>query len=126
LGLLLVGLGMLLLVPAAAMAQTQGIKVSPWWLVGVYLLHTWGELCLSPIGLSVVTKLAPPRIVGFMMGVWFFSIAVGNKAAGYAAGLFDKMPLPKLFGSVGVMTIVAGIILLMLLHPIKRLMGDVK
>ncbi len=126
LALVLVGLGMLLLVPAAAMAQNQGIRVSPWWLVGVYLLHTVGELCLSPVGLSVVTKLAPPRIVGLMMGVWFLSIAAGNKAAGYAAGLFDTLPLPKLFGSVGIMTIGAGLILLMLLVPIKRLMGDIK
>ena len=126
LALMLVGLGMLLLVPASAMAQNQGIKVSPLWLVGVYFIHTVGELCLSPVGLSIVTKLAPPRIVGIMMGVWFLSIAAGNKAAGYAAGLFDTLPLPKLFGSVGVMTIVAGLILLMLLAPIKRLMGDVK
>jgi proton-dependent oligopeptide transporter, POT family len=125
LALILVGLGMLLLVPASAMAQSQGIKVSPFWLVGVYLLHTVGELCLSPVGLSIVTKLAPPRIVGIMMGVWFLSIAAGNKAAGFAAGLFDTLPLPKLFGSVGIMTIVAGLILFMLLVPIKKLMGDV-
>src|SRR5258708_4377886 len=126
LALVLVGLGMLVLVPAAALAQNQRIRRSPWSLVGVYLLHTVGELCLSPVGLSVVTKLAPPRIVGLMMGVWFLSIAAGNKAAGYAAGLFDTLPLPKLFGSVGIMTIGAGFILLMLLVPIKRLMGDIK
>jgi POT family proton-dependent oligopeptide transporter len=126
LGLIFVGLGMMLLVPAARMAQTQRIKVSVLWLVGVYLLHTIGELCLSPVGLSVVTKLAPPRIVGFMMGVWFLSISVGNKAAGYAASLFDTMPLPKLFGSVGIMTIVAGFVLLVLVPPIKRLMHGVK
>ena len=125
LALILVGLGMLLLVPASSMAQNQGIRVSPFWLVGVYLLHTVGELCLSPVGLSIVTKLAPPRIVGIMMGVWFLSIAAGNKAAGYAAGLFDTLPLPKLFGSVGIMTIAAGLILFMLLVPIKKLMGDV-
>jgi POT family proton-dependent oligopeptide transporter len=124
--LIFVGLGMLLLVPAARMAQEQGIKVSPFWLVGVYFLHTVGELCLSPVGLSIVTKLAPPRIVGMMMGVWFVSIAVGNKAAGYAAGLFDSMPLPKLFGSVGLMTITAGVILLLIIKPIRSLMGDIK
>jgi POT family proton-dependent oligopeptide transporter len=124
--LIFVGLGMLLLVPAARMAQEQSVKVSPWWLVGVYFLHTVGELCLSPVGLSIVTKLAPPRIVGLMMGVWFLSIAVGNKAAGYAAGLFDSMPLPKLFGSVGMMTITAGVILLLIIKPIRSLMGDIK
>jgi POT family proton-dependent oligopeptide transporter len=124
--LLFVGFGMLLLVPAARMAQGTGVRVSPWWLVGVYFLHTVGELCLSPVGLSIVTKLAPPRIVGLMMGVWFFSIALGNKAAGYAAGLFDSMPLPKLFGSVGLMTITAGVVLLLIIKPIRSLMGDIK
>ncbi|HET7433341.1 MAG TPA: peptide MFS transporter [Thermoanaerobaculia bacterium] len=124
--LVLVGLGMFLIVPAAAMAQNQGIKVSPWWLIGVYLLHTFGELCLSPVGLSVTTKLAPPRIVGMMMGVWFGSIALGNLFAGFAASLFDKLPLPKLFGAVGVMTIAAGVILALLVGPIRRMMGDVK
>jgi proton-dependent oligopeptide transporter, POT family len=69
LGLLFVGLGFALIVPAAMMTQ-QGIKVSPWWLIGLYFLHTIGELCLSPVGLSIVTKLAPARIVGFMMGWW--------------------------------------------------------
>jgi len=126
LALVLVGLGMFLLVPAAKMAQEQNIKVSVWWLIGVYFLHTMGELCLSPIGLSVVTKLAPPRIVGMMMGVWFLSISVGNKAAGYAAGLFDKMPLPKLFGSVGVMTAGAGLILFALTPSIKKMMSGVR
>jgi POT family proton-dependent oligopeptide transporter len=125
LGLFFVGLGMLLLIPAAKMAQQQSIKVSMLWLAGVYFLHTIGEMCLSPVGLSVVTKLAPPRIVGMMMGVWFLSLAVGNKAAGYAAGLFEKMPLPKLFGSIGVMTIVAGFVLLILIKPIRKMMGDV-
>jgi POT family proton-dependent oligopeptide transporter len=126
LGLIFVGIGMMLLVPASRIAQGQGVKVSMWWLVGVYLLHTVGELCLSPVGLSVVTKLAPPRIVGFMMGVWFLSISVGNKAAGYAASLFDTMPLPRLFGSVGLMTIVAGLLLLVLVPPIKKLMHGIK
>ena len=126
LGLVVVGLGTLLLVPAAAMAQNDAVKVSMWWLVGVYFLHTVAELCLSPIGLSVTTKLAPPRIVGLMMGVWFLSISFGNKAAGYAAGMFDKIPLPRLFGTIAVITIAAGLILLMLIRPIKKLMGDVR
>ncbi|HEV7920688.1 MAG TPA: peptide MFS transporter [Thermoanaerobaculia bacterium] len=124
-GLFLVGLGMLLLVPAARTAQTMGVKVSPWWLVGVYFLHTMGELCLSPVGLSVVTKLAPQRFAGSMMGIWFLSLAVGNKAAGYAAGMMDKLPLTKLFGTVAVITIAAGVVLVLLIKPIRSLMGDV-
>jgi POT family proton-dependent oligopeptide transporter len=120
-----VGLGFFLLVPAATFAQANNIRVSPMWLVGVYFLHTIGELCLSPVGLSIVTKLAPPRIVGLMLGVWFMSIALGNKLGGFIAGFFDKFPLPQLFGAVAGTTIGAGIILLMLTKPIRRLMGDV-
>jgi len=126
LGLLFAGLGFALLVPAAKMAQQQGILVSPWWLVGVYFLHTIGELCLSPVGLSTVTKLAPVRIAGAMMGLWFLSIAVGNKMAGWVAGFFDRLPLPNLFGTVALTTFVAAAILLALTRPIKRLMGGVR
>ena len=126
LGLLFTGLGFALLVPAAKMAQEQGILVSPWWLVGVYFLHTIGELCLSPVGLSIVTKLAPSRIAGAMMGLWFLSIAVGNKLAGWAAGYFDRLPLPQLFGAVALTTFVAAVVLLALTRPISRLMGGVR
>src|SRR6266498_1657833 len=125
LGLLFVGLGFALIVPAAMMTQ-QGIKVSPWWLIGLYFLHTIGELCLSPVGLSIVTKLAPQQIVGAMMGWWFLSIAVGNKLAGMAGGLFETLPLPQLFGAVAVTTFVAAAILLLLTRPIKALMGGVR
>jgi POT family proton-dependent oligopeptide transporter len=125
LGLLFVGLSFLLLVPGAAIAQSQGIKVSPMWLVGVYFLQTVGELCLSPVGLSMVTKLAPPRIVGLMLGVFFLSIALGNKLGGYCAGFFDRLPLPTLFGAVAGTTLTAGLILFFLIKPIRKLMGGV-
>ncbi len=125
LGLFFVGLGFVLIVPAAKLAQ-QGTLVSPWWLIGLYFLHTIGELCLSPVGLSIVTKLAPQRIVGAMMGVWFLSIAVGNKLAGMAGGLFDRLPLPELFGAVAATTFVAAAVLLVLTRPIQRLMGGVR
>ena len=124
-GLVFVGLGMMLLMPAARMAQTMGVKVSVWWLVGVYFLHTVGELCLSPVGLSVVTKLAPPRIVGFMMGIWFLSLALGNLAAGFIAGQMDKLPLTTILGAVAAVTIGAGLVLFLLIKPIRNMMGDV-
>ncbi len=123
-GLLLVGLGFLLLVPAAAFAQ-HGVRVSPAWLVGVYLLHTFGELCLSPVGLSLVTKLAPQRIAGLMMGVWFLSIASGNKVGGWVAGFFDTLPLPLLFAAVAGTTIGSALVLVVLIRPVRRLMGGV-
>jgi POT family proton-dependent oligopeptide transporter len=112
-------------VPAASAVQTEGSLVGPAWLVGVYFLHTVGELCLSPVGLSVVTKLAPARIVGSMMGVWFLSIAFGNKLGGWVAGFFDSLPLPLLFGAVAGTTIGAGVLLAGLVKPIRRLMGGV-
>ena len=124
LGLLFVGLGFLLLVPAARIAQ-GGTLVSPLWLTGVYFLHTIGELCLSPVGLSVVTKLAPVRIVGLMMGVWFLATAFGNKLGGWVAGFFDKFPLPSLFGAVAATTIASALVLLVLVKPVKKLMGGV-
>lgn len=123
-GLLFVGLGFLLLVPASRAGQA-GVLVSPMWLVGVYFLHTIGELCLSPVGLSVVTKLAPVRIVGLMMGVWFLATAFGNKVGGWVAGFFDQFPLPSLFGAVAGTTIGAAVILALLVKPIRRLMGGV-
>jgi POT family proton-dependent oligopeptide transporter len=124
-GLVFVGLGFLLLVPAARIAQTHGMRVSPAWLTALYLLHTFGELCLSPVALSMVTKLSPPRMVGLMMGVWFWTLALGNKLGGYTAGFFDRLPLPTLFGAVAATTISAGIVLILLVPMIRRLMGGV-
>ena len=123
-GLLFVGIAFLLLVPASTSAET-GIRVSPMWLVGVYFLEVVGELCLSPVGLSLVTKLSPRKVVGMMMGVWFLAISVGSLIAGYLAGFMESYPLPKLFGSVGFVAIGASIVLLILLKPIKKLMGGV-
>ncbi len=126
LGLLLAGLSFVLLLPAAAMAQSaEGVRVSGLWLVGAYFLQVMGELCLSPVGNSVVTKLAPPRIVGMMMGLWFLSIAAGNKISGWLAGFSASVPLTTLFGSVAVVTLAAAFILFLIVRPIRRLMGGV-
>jgi POT family proton-dependent oligopeptide transporter len=125
-GLVFAGLGFVVLVPAAAMAQSgTGVRVSPGWLVLALFLTEVGELCLSPVGLSVVTKLAPVRIVGLMMGVWFLSNALGNKLAGWAAGFFSTLPLPTLFGTVAGVTLAAAVVLFVLVRPVKRLMGGV-
>jgi POT family proton-dependent oligopeptide transporter len=113
------------LVPAAGIAAPPGRLVSPMWLVGVYLLHTIGELCLSPVGLSVVTKLAPPRIVGSMMGIWFLSLSLGNKIGGWIAGFFETLPLPRLFGAVFLTTTAAAAILALMIRPIRKMMGGI-
>jgi POT family proton-dependent oligopeptide transporter len=123
-GLLLVSLGFLWLVPAAARAQEMGVRVSPMWLTTTYFVHTLGELCLSPVGLSLVTKLSPKRIVGLMMGVWFLAASLGNKVAGWVAGFFDIIPVARLFTYVFAVTFVAGVVLTIFSKPVKKLSGE--
>jgi proton-dependent oligopeptide transporter, POT family len=124
-GLAGVGLGFVFLVPAAMQAASGGL-VSPMWLTAAYLIHTFAELCLSPVGLSSMTKLAPPRIVGSMMGVWFLGASIGNFLAGQMASFYEQMPLQHLFGAVSVLPIAAGIIMLLLATRFNRMMGGVR
>ncbi len=122
LGLVFAGLGFLLLVPAAKITM-GGARVAPIWLIGTYLLHTIGELCLSPVGLSATTRLAPARAAGFLMGIWYLSIAIGNYLGGAIAGFYGQLPLDRLFLQVAAFGIVSGLILLAFARPIQRLMG---
>ncbi len=124
-GLTAAGLGFVVLAVGASVAE-QGVRISPLWLVAVYLLHTAGELCLSPVGLSAMTKLAPARIGGLVMGVWFLSISVGNYIGGRIAALYEALPLSTLFGVVGATAVGAGVIMALLTGSIRKLMGDVK
>jgi POT family proton-dependent oligopeptide transporter len=124
-GLLFGGLAFAILVPAAMMA-TGGAQVAQWWLVTTYFLQTMGELCLSPVGLSAMTKLAPERAAGFMMGIWFLSTSIGNWLAGEAASLYSSMPLPTLFGSVAAFSIAAALVLALMIKPTVRMMSGVK
>jgi POT family proton-dependent oligopeptide transporter len=121
LGLVFVGLGFVILVPAAGLAAS-GVKVSPAWLLLTYLLHVMGELCLSPVGLSATTKLAPARVVGLMMGIWFLSLALGNYLGGLVASKYEAFPLPVLFGGVGGFAILAGLVLALAVKPIGRML----
>jgi len=123
-GLVGVGLGFLLLVPAAELAA-GGALVTPMWLVMVYLVHTFAELCLSPVGLSSMTKLAPPRVVGSMMGVWFLGASAGNFMAGQMASFYEEMPLDRLFMTISILPIVAGMVMFALSSRFKKLMGGV-
>jgi POT family proton-dependent oligopeptide transporter len=126
LGLLLVGLGFLLLVPAAFMVQDggEGTRVGPQWLLGIYFLHTLGELCLSPVGLSAMTKLAPERIVGQMMGIWFLGAATGNYIGGRVGGLFESYPLSGIFLAVFATSAAAGLVMLLITPWVKKLMSS--
>jgi POT family proton-dependent oligopeptide transporter len=124
-GLFGAGSGFMVMVLAALAAGASG-KVSPMWLTVCYLFHTIGELCLSPVGLSAMTKLAPTRIAGLIMGVFFLSISVGNFLGGRLASFYEAIPLDKLFGYVGVFGIAIGVVMLAISRPVNRLMGGVK
>jgi proton-dependent oligopeptide transporter, POT family len=124
--LVFMGLGFLIVAGASLlMVRTGAGKVSIWWLVSVYLCHTIGELCLSPVGLSTVTKLAPARLVSMMLGVYFLAISLGNFIGGRIAGLFEKFPLPQLFGAVFLTALASAIVLALLVKPIRKLMSGV-
>jgi len=122
LGLIGVGAGFLYLVPGAQIAAT-GAKVGVSWLFIVYLLHTIGELCLSPVGLSAMTKLAPARIVSLMMGVWFLGASVGNFLGGQAASFYETLPLPTLLTTVAIVPIVLGLLMLLFRRKLTELQG---
>jgi proton-dependent oligopeptide transporter, POT family len=123
LGLVLLSIGFFVMVVAAVNTHGGADKVTPWWLVTTYFIHTVGELCLSPVGLSSVTKLAPRRLVGQMMGTFFMGNALGNLIAGLTAGSFSTMPLPELFGTVAKVTGAGGLLLLVFSPVLRRLIG---
>ena len=122
-GLVQLGLGFFVLAWGSTFA-TDGALVSPMWLVVTYFFHTTGELCLSPVGLSSITKLSPRRFVGQMMGIWFMAVALGNLLAGLVAGLIERLPLPQLFGTVGLIVAGMGLLILLVSGPVSRLAGD--
>ena len=134
-----VGVGFLFLVWGSNWADS-GFKVSVWWLAGLYFIHSFAELCISPVGLSMITKLSIARIVGMMMGVWFLSISVAQYVAGVVAqfasvetvgGQVTNLKV-SLETYLGVFTLISewaiglGILLLLLSWPLKRWMHGVK
>jgi POT family proton-dependent oligopeptide transporter len=120
-GLFFVGLGFVVMVGAALLARDGA--VSPLWLLATYFIHTIGELCLSPVGLSAMTRLAPARVLSLMMGVWFLAASIGNYIAGRMAGLYETMPHSSYFGLVAGMAFVAAVILFALAGPIRRMIA---
>ena len=101
-------------------------SVAPAWLVVTYFLHTCGELCLSPVGLSSMTKLAPENRVGQMMGMWFVAAALGNLMAGLVAGQLETLAPDSLFFTVACIIGGGGIVALLASPFVQRLMGDVE
>ena len=118
-GLFLVSLGALIMIPASYLAS-GGSKVTMLFLVGVYFTHTVGELCLSPIGLSMVTRLAPARMVSMMVGVWFIANFASNWLAGKFASLYEQMEMTTFFLVPVISAGVAGLALLCLVNPLKK------
>ena len=126
-GLFMVGVGFLVLVPPAMKLVEGSIdKVGVMWLLSVYFIHTIGELFLSPVGLSAMTKLAPERIVGQMMGVWFLGAATGNYIGGRIGGLFETFPIDTIFLSVFGTSFFAALIMFVLIPWMKRMIGDIE
>ncbi len=130
-GLFLAGLGFLLMVAASnrVIAMGTGARVSMLWLCGSYLLQTLGELSLSPVGLSSMTKLAPRRFVGQMMGVWFLAAALGNLIAGLVGGHVNPENLaemPQLFQRTAMSLFISAAVLAAMIVPIRRMMGEAK
>ena len=118
------GLGLLLLAGGffliTLVNSSSGSTISLWWLVGVYFLHTLGELCLSPIGLSMVSKVSPKKIVSLMMGFWFLSSAVANFMAGKLPGILESNNL-DLFTFLTVTSVIAGLLLLLISKFLEKL-----
>ncbi len=131
-GLILQGLGFAVLVfgtlsipPGAASASVSMI-----YLILSYLLITMGELCVSPVGLSYLSKLVPPRMIGFMFGIWYLAIAIGQKLAGTLGGMIDEITanysLSSFFGIFTVLCIALGLVSIILNRPLKRMMHGIR
>ena len=128
LGLIILGLGFAVMIGAATLVAA-GQTVLPTWLLFTYLLHTMGELALSPVGLSSVTKLAPRRFVGQLMGMWFMCSGLGNIIAGLIAGEFSADALdqmPALYTQIVLTSVGSGVVLLLFARPLRRLMSGVR
>lgn len=131
LGLIFMGLGYLVMVKASAIV-VGGEKPLPTWLITTYMLHTIGEICLYPIGMSAITKLSPKRLVGQMMGVFFMALALGNLVAGLYAGEFNADAITQnpsvlidLFGRIVKIMFVAAVVVLIFAKPLRKLMGNI-
>ena len=129
-GLFFAGVGFVVMVFAANIVIAGGgnVRVSPWWLVWSYFFQSVGELSLSPVGLSSMTKLAPIKFKGQMMGVWFMASALGNLVAGLVGGSVDpeKLPqMPILFRQTSMWLFIAAVVCGLLVFPVRRMMRGV-
>ena len=121
LGLAFMAAGYGVMIVAGNIAQS-GVRVSPMWLAVMYFLHTLGEMCLSPVGLSAMTKLAPARIASLTMGVWFLASSIGSYLGGRVASLYDSLGLAEIFGALTGVAVLAALVMALLAKPLQRLL----
>ena len=123
-GLLFLALGFLMMM-FASMIVAGGEKAMPTWLLMTYLFHTFGELTLSPVGLSAITKLSPKKLMGQMMGMWFVASALGNLIAGQIAGEFKEISsFPNQYLNIVMILSVTGMAFLLMSKKLQKLIGD--
>jgi proton-dependent oligopeptide transporter, POT family len=134
LGMILLGIGFLFMLMATYEVQTSGEgdsmviaqKAGLIWLIMTYFFHTIGELCLSPVGLSMITKLAPVRLASLLMGVWMLSTFVANIIGGFIAAYVEKLGAGTIFGSIAIFVIVLGVIMIAVSKRLTTMMHGVK
>lgn len=134
LGMILLGIGFLFMLMATYGVQTAGTgdkeivtqKAALIWLIMTYFFHTIGELCLSPVGLSVVTKLAPVKLASLLMGVWMLSTFVANIIGGFIAAFVEKLGAGTIFVSIAMFVIALGVLMLLLSRRLSKMMHGVK
>jgi POT family proton-dependent oligopeptide transporter len=122
-GCVLLGLGFIIMIVAAQGLPSADAKRSIMWLVSSTAIYTFGELYLSPIGLSFVTKVAPARIVSMMMGVWFLANFIGNYMTGYLGTFYEKMPKAQFFTLMTAIAVIAGVVLFILAKPLDKIVS---
>ena len=131
-GMIILGAGFLFILGAVAERSANGDindmtnKAALMWLIMTYLLHTIGELCISPVGLSVVTKLSPPKLASVLMAVWMLSSFFANIMGGYIAAYVETMGAGQIFTYIAGFVSVCGVLLIMLSRPISKMMHGVK
>jgi POT family proton-dependent oligopeptide transporter len=124
-GLFITALSTLVMIAATIYCHQGAEKSSVWWLIGAYGVITIGELCLSPIGLSLVSKLSPPRLSALMMGGWFLSTSIGNKLSGVMASMWDTYQVKSWFFVVNlIVALAASIAILFMLKWLNRIMKE--
>ena len=130
LGMVILGIGFFFMLGAVAErggdVQDQAVKASLMWLIMTYLIHTIGELFLSPVGLSVVTKLSPPKLASVLMGVWLLSSFVANILGGFLASSVESLGAGKIFLYVSIFVIACGILLIALNKKLMKMMHGVR